>query len=61
MGECIITLQDAQQLAVEAGFTFKGSHDTLPLARRADLQGGVDRRMGLREEGRQWPNVLAPS
>lgn len=37
---CPITLQDAQQLCVEAGFTFRGAEDEgLPLARRADLQG----------------------
>lgn len=36
-----ISLQDAQQLAVDSGFVFKnvGSGDGLPLARRADLQG----------------------
>lgn len=43
-GECTITLQDAQQLAVDAGFTYKGDHGGLPLARRADLQG--ERRLG---------------
>ena len=38
-GPCSITLQDAQRLAVEAGFTFKGAHNDMALARRADLQG----------------------
>lgn len=37
-GECPISLQDAQQLAIEAGFTFS-TDSSLPLARRADLQG----------------------
>lgn len=37
---CPIALQDAQQLCVEAGFTYRGADDgSLPLARRADLQG----------------------
>ena len=39
-GDCQLTLQQAQLLAIDAGFVFKGSHEPgTPLARRADLQG----------------------
>lgn len=39
--ELPITLQDAQLLALESGFVFKNAQgsESLPLVRRADLQG----------------------
>lgn len=38
-GECSLSLEDAQHLALEAGFEFQGATEAMPLARRADLQG----------------------
>ncbi|KAL4448080.1 hypothetical protein ABPG75_005299 [Micractinium tetrahymenae] len=37
-GECPISLEDAQHLALDAGFEFQGATEAMPLARRADLQ-----------------------
>lgn len=40
-GECSLSLEDAQHLALDAGFEFQGATEALPLARRADLQGAA--------------------
>jgi hypothetical protein len=38
---CDVTLQDAQQLAVESGFLYDNDSGDMPLARRANLQGAL--------------------